>query len=679
MIIVGIDVGGTFTDLTVFDTKRGTLAAFKTPSDRAAPDNGVMAALEKAQVDLNACALVVHGTTVATNALLERRGAETALVTTEGFRDVVELGRTTRLVPGTLYDPYFQRARPFVRRRHRYTIGERTTPAGDIASVPDRNALEHIAEAIADAGIETVAVCFLNAYANPANEQLAQSILASRIPYVTASTTVLNEVREFERFSTTVVNAYLMPMMSRYAARLGARLAQGGLEGPYYTLASNGGLLSEHQTQSTPVRTILSGPAAGVAAADRFGTIIGTRSFISYDMGGTSTDVALVTDGEWPLRRETILDGTLVRMPQLDIHTIGAGGGSIAHCDLGDSLGVGPRSAGANPGPASYGHGGTEPTVTDANVILGRLGGQQRLGDSLDLDRAAAQRAVGALAERLALDPAEMAAGILKVAVAKMAQAIYEVSIARGYDPREFVLIPFGGAGPLHACEVAEEIGINRVAVPPDPGTFSAFGSLCARRFRDEVRTVMTPVDADGIALLWEHAASIEAELSAYFEAEGVDGSELTHEYELDARYVGQAHELTVKLVQGAAAADITATFEQAFERQYGRVDADKSVEIVNLRVTARQTPREPRIASEPERKGKAHEPALTRPTYGTDVMGIDVWADTPVFHRLSLPTGTPLMGPLVVEEMTATTYVPAQWEMTVGPHGELWLEHRHR
>ena len=237
-------------------------------------------------------------------------------------------------------------------------------------------------------------------------------------------------------------------------------------------------------------------------------------------------------------------------------------------------------------------------------MILGRLGGQQRLGDSLDLDRAAAQRAVGALAERLALDPAEMAAGILKVAGAKMAQAIYEVSIARGYDPREFVLIPFGGAGPLHACEVAEEIGINRVAVPPDPGTFSAFGSLCARRFRDEVRTVMTPVDADGIALLWEHAARIEAELSAYFEAEGGDGSELTHEYELDARYVGQAHELTVKLVQGAAAADITATFEQAFERQYGRVDADKSVEIVNLRVTARQTPREPRIASEPERKG---------------------------------------------------------------------------
>ena len=666
-LVIGIDVGGTFTDLTVFDPSRGTLEAFKTPSDRAAPENGVMAALEKAGANLAHCELVVHGTTVATNALLERRGAETALLTTEGFRDVVELGRTTRLVPGTLYDPYFQRTRPFVRRRYRYTIHERSSPDDTELDPPCENTLEAIGDAIARAGIESVAVCFLNSYANPANEEAALEILSRRVPYVTTSSAVLNEVREFERFSTTVVNAYLMPLMGQYTERLGARLAEGGLSGPYYTLASNGGLLSNQQTQSFPVRTILSGPAAGVAAADRLGAAIGARNFISYDMGGTSTDVALVAQGEWPLRRETILDGTLVRMPQLDIHTIGAGGGSVAHCDLGGSLGVGPRSAGARPGPASYGHGGIEPTVTDANVVLGRLGSGQRLGDSLDIDHSAAEQVVGELGRVLELDTAEMAAGILKVAVAKMAQAIYEVSIARGYDPREFVMIPFGGAGPLHACEVAEEIGIDRVAVPPDPGTFSAFGSLCAARFRDQVKTVMRPVTESAIDALWLEGAELEADLATHFWSEGVDITELTHHYEVDARYLGQAHELTIKLSKHATAVNIIDAFEQAFERQYGRVDADKDVEIVNLRVTARLAPRAiglgPRPTSEP--------PQLPSSRL---VYGKDGWVQTPVHHRDALPSGTPLTGPLVVEEMTATTFVPQGWQMRIGEHGELFL-----
>lgn len=668
-LILGVDVGGTFTDLTVFDTRRGTVQAFKAPSDRASPDNGVMAAILKAGIDLQDCGLVVHGTTVATNALLERKGATTALVTNTGFRDVIELGRTTRLVPGTLYDPYFQRARPFVERRDRYVLEERTSPEGCEEISPSEHQVATIAKAIADTGVETVAVCFLNSYANPSHERFIAEKLAGFIPFVTSSSTVLNEVREFERFSTTVVNAYLMPLMSRYADKLGKRLGDEGLCGPYYTLASNGGLLSQRLMHDFPVRTILSGPAAGVAAASRFGSVINKPSFISYDMGGTSTDVALIAKGEWPIRRETILEGTLIRMPQLDIHTIGAGGGSIATRDAGGSLLIGPRSAGAMPGPASYGHGGDEPTVTDANVVLGRLGGQQRLGDTLNIDPKAAERVLTRLGKTFHLSAPEMAAGILRVAIAKMAQAIYEVSIARGHDPREFTMVPFGGAGPLHACEVAEEIGISRVAVPPAPGVFSAFGGMCSTRFRDKVRTVMLGANQTGMVQLWQEAAQLEAEIVADFSEEGIGSDSLNRSYEMDARYLGQAHELVVPLVEGASHEEAVHAFELAFERQYGRLDRGKSIEIVNLRVTLRSNAQEIPLARLTN-AGERATPRLSRPVYETDG-----WLDADVYDRITLTAEEKLVGPIVIEEMTATTYVPSGWSMTVGTHGELHLE----
>ena len=419
-LIAGVDIGGTFTDLTIHDPVTGAVTAVKAPSDRVQPEQGVLAAIGKAGVDLRRCRFMVHGTTVATNAMLERSGPRVAMVTTEGFRDVVELGRTTRLVPGTLYDPYFRRTPPFVSRRDRHVVTERMSPDGVSETRPDPAEVEQVLDAVAESGAEAVAVCFLNSYADAAHEQAVAAQARRRFDCVTASAEVLNEVREFERFSTCTVNAYLMPLMSRYVARLVERLREGGLGGSFYTMASNGGLMSEPLVRALPVRTVLSGPAAGISAAAYLMEALGIDSFVTYDMGGTSTDVALVAGGAWPVKRETVLDGILLKVPQLDIHTIGAGGGSIAHRDPGGSLVVGPQSAGAVPGPACYGKGGEAPTVTDANVVLGRLGSGQRLGDSLEIDADAARAAVARLAASLNLDTGAMAEGIVRVAVARM-------------------------------------------------------------------------------------------------------------------------------------------------------------------------------------------------------------------------------------------------------------------
>ena len=670
-LIAGVDIGGTFTDLTIHDPATGAVTAVKAPSDRARPERGVLAAIGKAGVDLRRCRFMVHGTTVATNAMLERSGPRVAMITTEGFRDVVELGRTTRLVPGTLYDPYFRRTPPFVSRRDRHVVPERMSPDGVSETRPDPAEVEQVLDAVAQSGAEAVAVCFLNSYADAGHEQAVAAQARCRFDCVTASAEVLNEVREFERFSTCTVNAYLMPLMSRYVARLVERLREGGLGGSFYTMASNGGLMSEPLVRALPVRTVLSGPAAGISAAAYLMEALGIDSFVTYDMGGTSTDVALVTGGAWPVKRETVLDGILLKVPQLDIHTIGAGGGSIAHRDQGGSLVVGPQSAGAIPGPACYGTGGEAPTVTDANVVLGRLGFGQRLGDSLEMDADAARAAVARLAASLNLDTGTMAGGIVRVAVARMAQAIYEISIGRGHDPRDFVLLPYGGAGPLHACLVAEELGIGRIVVPPDPGAFSAYGGLCSALFRDRTATRLRLLDDDAATALAAEAAEMRAGLAEEFAAGGVSVADLVYRHELDARYVGQAHEITVPVSGEAGAAEILDHFEETFERHYGRLDRDKAIEIVNLRVIAEVPARPPALvplADDIQGTTPGGEPS--RRTVRID----GAPAGVAVQSRGSLAAGTVLAGPRIIEEMTATTYVPQGWTVTVGRFGELDL-----
>ena len=671
-VLIGIDIGGTFTDLTVFDLNSSELHAFKVPSDPVSPDNAVMAVLSKAGIDLTSCRLVVHGTTVATNALLERNGPRIALITTAGFRDVIELGRTTRLVPGTLYNPYFRRTPPFVQRRDRYTVVEDMSVDGQSEAVPKFSEIDPIIADIVENDIESVAICFLNSYCDPTHEQSVAEWVGERVPYVSTSAAVLNEVREFERFSTCVVNAYLMPMMSEYAGRLRARLVQKGLTGPFYTMASNGGLLSEEMVHEHPVRTLLSGPAAGVAATAYLSEMLNSPNVIAYDMGGTSTDVALVSEGKWPVKAEAIIDGILIRTPQLDIHTIGAGGGSIASRDDGDSLLVGPASAGAQPGPACYGNGGTEPTVTDANVVLGRLGAGQLLGGSLELKYDAAEVALKKLGCEMELDTVPMAAGVLRLAVAKMAQAIYEVSVARGYDPREFCLIPYGGAGPLHACEVADEIGIENVVVPPNPGTFSAYGGLCAPRFRDAVQTLLKTL-SNPLDLLWQRANEMGEDLLSKFREEGVDERLLALRFSLDLRYQGQAHELGVGVPEKATLEVIQSNFEKIFRRQYGRLDKDKDIEIVNLRVTAEVAPNRPQLSEIPD-EGGGFSAAGERSVFHSGD-----WLPTPVYKRAEISKNCVISGPAIVEEMTATTYLPPQWQLQVGTFGELRMVRNER
>jgi len=667
--LIGIDVGGTFTDLTVFDLASGSTTAFKALSDRASPDRAVRAALAKSAVAPADIELMMHGTTVATNALLERRGARTAMVTTRGFRDVIELGRTTRLTPGSLYDPYFRKTPPLAPRRDRHLLDERVAPDGSVITTPDDAAIDALIAALRADGIEAVAVGFLNSYANAANEAAVTARLRQAFDHVCGSAEVVNEAREYERFSTCVANAYVMPVMARYVGSLVAELRRDGYTRPFYTMASHGGLLSSGAVAKTPVRTMLSGPAGGLTAARHLMARLGLANYITYDVGGTSSDVALVAEGAWPLKRETVLQGMIIRCPQLDIHTIGAGGGSLARLDGGGSLQVGPESAGASPGPACYGRGGAEPTVTDANVVLGRLGGTQKLGATLAIDGHLAHAAIERLAVARGTDTDTMADGILRVANARMAAAIYEVSVARGFDPRDFALLPFGGAGPLHACEVADELGIPRVIVPPVPGAFSAFGTLCSGLLKDRAATTLRTLDAAAVAAFEPVFERLADALRREFSDEGIDASAFTAERQVDARYAGQSHDLTIAIPPQAGVAQIRQRFEQAFEREYGRLDSEKAVEIVNLRVlghVATATPGYPDLPSQ-------RAPGV--PTRRRAVRAGGMQHDVAIYDRPTLVAGQRLQGPCVVEEMSATTWIPPGWTGQVGSVGELRLE----
>jgi N-methylhydantoinase A len=667
-IVVGIDVGGTFTDVTIFDRVTGKTAAFKALSSRAEPETGIIDALKRSGVSLADIDHIVHGTTVATNALLERRAARVALITTEGFRDTIELGRTTRMTPNTLYDPYFVRVPPLVRRRDRHTLEERIESDGSVSKPLDLTKVAPLIATLLESGIESVAIGFLNAYRNPVHEDQLAALVRERFEFVSTSTAVLNEIREYERLSTCVVNAYVMPTMARYLRRVIAVARSGGFSGSFFTMASHGGLLAEKSVVERPVSTILSGPAAGVAAAGHLMTALGLANVITYDMGGTSTDVALIADNRLPLRRETILDGTIIKLPQLDIHTIGAGGGSIATIDAGGALLLGPESAGATPGPACYARGGVEPTVTDANVVLGRISSGQQLGGSLAIDAELATRAIDRLAEQNGSSVDAVAEGIVRLAVARMAAAVYEISVARGYDPRDFTLLAYGGAGPLHACMVARDLGIPRVIVPPAPGAFSAFGALCSAMIRDKSATILAPLgnsscaDAESLFERFAHDLAFE------FEEAGIATAGFTAERQFDLRYAGQAHELTVPIDAGMNATEIAQRFEEAFEREYGRRDRDRAIEIVNLRVIGRVPTAPPQFSRAPGGANPGIPIARRRMLFEQNEH------DGPIFERASLASGQNVAGPLIVTEMTATLFVPPGWHLSVGAFGELDL-----
>jgi len=497
MFIVGIDVGGTFTDLTAVDSRTGRVVVTKVPSLPRNEAGAVLSGLQALGIESRDVRRLVHGTTVGTNAVLERRGARVAVVTTAGFRDLIEIGRTKRNIPA-LFVPTFVRPKPVVERRHRFEVIERLAADGSVLVPLDSASVERALDDALAGGAEALAVCLLHAYLNPTHERAVADAAKGRHPGlpVSCSAEVVAEYREFERFSTTVLNAYLQPLMESYLTGLEERLLATGYTHGVLTIASSGGMMTTETARRLPIKTIFSGPAGGVSQACFVGEATGIRDLITYDMGGTSTDVCLVRD----LAPLTTSDGMVgafpVKVPQIDMHSVGAGGGSIAWLDVDGSLQVGPRSAGANPGPAAYGLGGTEPTVTDANVVLGRIGTKRRLGGSIALDPTRARAAIADLASRQggSLTLEKLAEGIVTIAVARMTSAIREISIQRGHDPRDFTLIAFGGAGPMHALALAEAIGIPSVLVPRHPGNFSALGLLASDIKHDDVRTRIGPL-----------------------------------------------------------------------------------------------------------------------------------------------------------------------------------------
>ena len=680
MFLIGIDVGGTFTDVTAIEESTGRVIVTKVPSQRRREAAAVLAGLAALGIASRDVRRVVHGTTVGTNAVLERRGARVAVLTTAGFRDLIEIGRTKRNIPA-LFVPTFVRPKPVVERKHRFEVTERLAADGSVLTPLDMASVDGALEGALGAGAEAVAVCLLHAYLNPEHERAVADAAKGKRPGlpVSCSADVVSEYREFERFSTTVLNAYLQPLMDAYLAALEERLIGAGYAHGVLTVGSSGGMMTTDTARRLPIRTILSGPAGGVSQACHVGAATGTRHFITYDMGGTSTDVCLVKDLRPVMTADSMVGAFPVKVPQIDMHTVGAGGGSIAFLDVDGSLQVGPRSAGAAPGPAAYGLGGTEPTVTDANVVLGRIGGSRRLGGSIAIDPARARAAVTALAARVpgGLDTEALAEGIVRIAVARMTSAIREISIQRGHDPRDFTLIAFGGAGPMHAVALAEEIGLPRVLVPRHPGNFSALGLLASDIKHDHVRTRLGALRerAGVIEALFEEMAG-EARRQLEHEGFGVDAQRFHRT--LDLRYRGQAFELNLPVPDrpgwlGGAAS--IAALEDAFHREhravYGHENRGATIELVNARLTAYGPVAKP--AADRYRSSSASlADAL--------VESRRVWwdgtaVDCPVWERERLPEGARFSGPAIVEEFGATTVLPAGWLALVDEHGNLRLE----
>jgi N-methylhydantoinase A len=669
MLWIGIDVGGTFTDGVVYDAATAAYRFAKAPSTPSDPTQAVLDVLSLMQVPIGDIDRFVHGVTIGTNAVLTGNGAEVWMLVTKGFRDVLEIGRTNRPV---LYDIRSQKAQPLVPRTRTIEIDERLLFDGSVRTplrpVEVRAALDRV-----PAGDNVaLVVCFLHSYMNPAHEDAAKALAKAARPdlFITSSSEVLPQFREYERFNTTALNAYIGPLMGRYLARLQEGLRGRGFRPDLYIMTSNGGVATAGRAMQLPIATVLSGPAGGVAAAVHLGSALGIRNIITCDMGGTSTDVCLIEDLEVPITNEQKIAGYANRMPQISINAVGAGGGSIGWLDAGDILMVGPQSAGAAPGPACYGRGGAVPTVTDANLALNRLSAEQPLaGGQIRLDRDLALAALESLGRRIGLDAIRLADGIVRIAVARMVSAIKQISIANGHDPRDFVLLPFGGAGPMHAAAIADELEVTRVLVPVGPGNFAAFGSLISDLRRDYVRTRTLLCGAEVWPEIDAQFREMEAAAHANLIAEGVAEADIELRRSAGMRYLGQSWELNVELQPETTTIDrIVAAFAEVHDRRFGHRSGG-SAEIVNFRIAAIGRVRKPALPH--------LEPAPTRSISQTtkrDVYFGGAFTPTPVYLRERLVLEQAIRGPAVIEESGSITLVPPGWSATVLRHGELML-----
>ncbi|WP_287496428.1 hydantoinase/oxoprolinase family protein [Pandoraea sp. CB10b_02] len=675
-LVVGVDVGGTFTDLFVLDEAAGVARIVKVPSTRGEEARGFMNGIERVDASgkggAAAIATIVHGTTVGTNALLERKVARTGIITTAGFRDVLEMRRRDRPATWGLRGNFT----PIVPRDLRLEVDERVLADGTVHTEVDIAQVEAAARALLEAGCEAVCVFFVNAYANPVNEQRAVAAVRALWPNgnVTAATEVLPEIREFERCSTATLNASLQPVVGGYLTRLARDLQAQGFGGELLVVQSNGGIMSRETASDVPVRTALSGPAAGVIACAAIARAAGFANVVTGDMGGTSFDVSLVAGGEASLSAQTSIEfGMVVRSPMIQIETIGAGGGSIASVDAGGLLQVGPESAGSVPGPACYGRGNSRPTVTDANVLLGRIAADRPLGGGLlaKLDASLAERAIGEhVAEPLGLDVHAAAEAILTVANAKMAGAIRVVSIERGHDPRQFAYMPFGGGGALHVCAMMREVGTTTGIVPRYPGVTSALGCVIADMRHDSVQTLNQPLAALDTDDLVARVEALGQACQQRLDSAGVRFDAVREVIELDMLYVGQSHTVRVPVAREALDREgIARAFETAYREAFGRALDGIAVRIMNLRYA--------RIGVRPKFDLAVLAPQATEmpaPLGTQRVYHAGQWWDAVRHARLDLPVGAVVAGPAILEQSDTTIWLEPGFSGRVDALGNLLI-----
>ena len=665
---VAVDVGGTFTDICILDEDDGEVTVGKVPST-ADPIEAVVDGVVGAGIDLRDVVVFTHGTTVATNALITRNLPAAAMVTTRNFRDVIEIRRGTK---PDLWDAYNDVPPPYIRRRDRFEVLERIDHAGEVVTPLDEDDARRVAAILRRRGVKTIAVCFVNAHANPAHELRMRELLEEELPDVTVSTSaeVLPEIFEHERFSTTVANAVLSPLISGYVERLQERLTENGYGGDVLLLHSGGGVMTPKLAQRFAVRLAASGIAAGAIASRHISTLCGYPNAIGFDMGGTSTDVSLVYQGEERVTKEWFVEyGYPIMCPSIEVLTIGAGGGSFAWIDEAGSLRNGPQSAGAHPGPACYGRGNDRPTNTDANLVLGRLG-DELIGGAMTLDREAAERAIQEhVAEPLGLGLVEAAGAIMQVANANMADAVRLISIRRGYDPREFCLVAFGGAGPLHGAALAEDLSIPTVLVPPSPGITSALGCLLVDVRHDLSAMFLAHVDTVDREALEGEFEKLEIEARERLDAEGVPKEQMSMQRLVDMRYLGQWRSLTIPVSAPADLAEAIARFHAEHERAYNYRRDGSPVEIYRLSVRAVGVTPKPQLKRH-ELNGGGAKSRGARPVH-FDSSGTAV--ETPVYVRDDLPAGAQLDGPAIVDQLDSTTVVPPGWRAEV----DEWLNIR--
>ncbi len=673
--VVGVDVGGTFTDLVELNQRTGAVRLAKVPSTLDNQAFGVLDALRAAQVDLAALDLIVHGTTTTTNAVLERKLSRTGLITTRGFRDILELGRRTRPQPYGMTGQF----RPLIPRDLRLEVPERMDAAGLVVTELDEDAVLAAGRDLLERGCESLVVHFLHAYANPAHERRAAELLAGIWPnaHITMGHALLSESREFERGVTAAVNASVQPLLDRYIRRLTEELTRGGYRGEVLVMNGNGGMVSAARVAAEAAKTVMSGPASGVMAAAYTGRRAGLENLITYDMGGTSTDVALIRDAEPSVSNEIEIEYAMpIHVPMVDVRTVGAGGGSIARVNPAGLLEVGPQSAGSDPGPICYGRGGGQPTISDANLLLGRLDPGRLMavtgGVSLDHVRDVFDRELGAA---LGLDATRAAAAVIRVANMRMAGAIRMVSISLGADPRDFALFAFGGAGPLHACALARELAIPRVMVPSRPGITNAIGCVVADLRHDFTTTIGTPLETLDETRLHDIFAAQAAEGERLIAAEPVDITRMRHLYSVDMQFIGQTHLLRVPLERpDVDRATLRRLFEAAYFQRFRVELADIRANLVNANCSVIGTRAALDLSSLIDPKGR--KATLEAARTGTRQVYFDGdWHDTPIYWRDHLPAAFTLNGPAVIHQMDTTIVIEPGDIATGDPDGNILIE----